>query len=70
MMNSQENAARPSIVAALDENVKGGQYYGPTGKREMKGIAGVVDSSELSKDTDIADKLWKELQKLVKFSYL
>ena len=70
MMNSQENAARPSIVAALDENVKGGQYYGPTGRREMKGKAGVVDSSELSKDTVIADKLWKESQKLVKFSYL
>ena len=70
MMNSQENAARPSIVAALDENVKGGQYYGPTEKREMKGKAGVVDSSELSKDTVIADKLWKESQKLVKFSYL
>lgn len=70
MMNSQENAARPSIVAALGENAKGGQYYGPTGRREMKGKAGVVDSSELSKDTVIADKLWKESQKLVKFSYL
>ena len=70
MFNSPENAAMPTVLASSEKNAKGGFYYGPTRSREMKGKAGVVDSSELSKDPVIASRLWIESQKLVGFSYL
>ena len=35
-LHSAENAAKPILTAALDNNVKGGEYFGPTGLREMK----------------------------------
>ncbi len=70
MFNSPENAAMPTVLASCEKNAKGGFYYGPTRSREMKGKAGVVDSSELSKDPVIASRLWIESQKLVGFSYL
>lgn len=70
MFNSPENAAMPSVLAACEKDANGGCYYGPTGSREMKGKAGVVDSNELSKDPVIASRLWIESQKLVGYSYL
>ena len=56
MFNSPENAAMPTVLASCEKNAKGGFYYGPTRSREMKGKAGVVDSSELSKDPVIASR--------------
>ncbi|MEI8271201.1 MAG: oxidoreductase [Paludibacter sp.] len=61
--------ALPEIRAAVDADVKGGQYYGPDGKREMKGYPVLVESTEASHNENDARKLWELSEKLtgVKF---
>ena len=54
-----KEAAKPTLMAALDENVKGGDYYGPQGFNEMKGDPGKARSTGYSKKRDEAAKLWE-----------
>lgn len=51
-------AAQAQINAALNSEVNGGDYLGPTGFSEMKGEVGIVDSNKISKDKYVAKKLW------------
>lgn len=55
---SPEMGAMPTVRAATDETVKGGEYYGPDGIGEFYGNPVKVDSNELSKDEMIAKRLW------------
>lgn len=50
--------ALPTLYAAAGEDVKGGDYFGPSGWREMRGYPKKVVSNELSHDLEIAAKLW------------
>lgn len=59
-----KQAAQPTLMAALDENVVGGDYYGPTGFNEMKGEPGKAPSTGYSKKRDEAAKLWELSEKL------
>ncbi|GAB5539249.1 MAG: SDR family NAD(P)-dependent oxidoreductase [Salibacteraceae bacterium] len=61
--------AKPTILAAIG-NAKGGDYFGPTGFREMKGSPGKAEATILSKDKEIAKRLWEESEKLVDYKYL
>lgn len=61
--------AKPTILAAIGE-AKGGEYFGPTGFKEMKGEAGKAASTDLSKDEAIGERLWKVSEELVGFKYL
>jgi NAD(P)-dependent dehydrogenase (short-subunit alcohol dehydrogenase family) len=47
------------IRAAADLNVKGGEYYGPNGFKEIKGYPVLVQSNELSHSEEAAKKLWE-----------
>ena len=62
--------ALPTLYAAVGADVKGGDYYGPSGWREMKGYPTKVKSNELSHNEKIARKLWEVSEELtgVKFS--
>jgi NAD(P)-dependent dehydrogenase (short-subunit alcohol dehydrogenase family) len=51
--------ALPMLYAAVAPDVKSGDYYGPSGWREMKGYPKKVESNELSHDKEIAKKLWE-----------
>jgi NAD(P)-dependent dehydrogenase (short-subunit alcohol dehydrogenase family) len=68
--NSAAGGALPTLRAALDENAKGGEYYGPDGNREMKGNPVKVDSNDNSKDLEKAAKLWTLSEKLTGIKYL
>ncbi|HEA29898.1 MAG TPA: SDR family NAD(P)-dependent oxidoreductase [Leeuwenhoekiella sp.] len=68
--HSPKNAAKPTLNAALGQNVTGGVYYGPSGFMGFKGAPGKVDSSEVSKDEEIAKRLWEVSEELVEFRYL
>jgi NAD(P)-dependent dehydrogenase (short-subunit alcohol dehydrogenase family) len=59
---------QPSLLAAVGA-AAGGDYFGPTGFREMKGKAGKVGSTFLSKDKEIAKKLWEISEKLTGITY-
>lgn len=53
-----EDGALPQIQAALDEDAQGGEYYGPTGKREFKGPPGRVPQLPYAHNEQEQDKLW------------
>ena len=62
--HTPKKAALPMLYAVLKDDVKGGDYFGPTGFREMKGKPGKVNSKPHSKDKDVAKKLWEVSEKL------
>jgi NAD(P)-dependent dehydrogenase (short-subunit alcohol dehydrogenase family) len=66
--HSAKAGAQPTLWAAVGE-AAGGDYFGPTGFREVKGKAGKVDSTPLSKDKEIAKKLWEVSEKLTGITY-
>lgn len=59
----------PILRAATDENVEGGEYFGPTKMMEMKGYPELVKSSDKSYDKDLAKKLWEVSEKLTNQEY-
>lgn len=59
----------PEVRASVDPNVRGGQYYGPDGRREMKGYPVLVNSIEESHNLESAEKLWKISEELTKIKY-
>lgn len=59
----------PELRASVDVNAKGGEYYGPDGKREMKGYPVVVQSNKASQNKEDARKLWEISEKLTSIIY-
>ena len=43
LLNSAEMGALPTLRAATDPAVRGGQYYGPDGFRELRGHPVLVE---------------------------
>ncbi len=66
---SIEMGALPTLYAATAPDVKGNDYYGPSGKMEMKGYPKKVESNELSHDMDIAKKLWIVSEEMTGIKY-
>jgi NAD(P)-dependent dehydrogenase (short-subunit alcohol dehydrogenase family) len=62
--------ALPTLYAAVEPDVKSGDYFGPSGFKEMKGYPKKVESNELSHNKDIAKRLWEVSEELtgVKFN--
>jgi NAD(P)-dependent dehydrogenase (short-subunit alcohol dehydrogenase family) len=58
LMQSAEMGALPTLRAATDPAVQGGEYYGPDGLGEMRGHPKKVGSSAYSKRADVAAQLW------------
>jgi len=58
LMNTAQQGAWPTELAATAAGVAGGQYFGPGGRMEMSGPARQVDSSDESKDEEKAKRLW------------
>jgi len=61
--------ALPTLRAASDPAVVGGQYYGPDGFRELRGHPTVVASSRRSHETDTQQRLWAVSEDLTGVSY-
>ncbi|MCL4159416.1 UNVERIFIED_CONTAM: hypothetical protein GTU68_042779 [Idotea baltica] len=68
--HSPKNGTLPQLQAAIDLNVAGGDYFGPTGFNGMKGKPGKVESKPHSHDKDVARKLWKVSEELTGINYL
>ena len=64
MLQSAAKGALPTIRAAVDPEVKGGEYYGPRGKNEFRGYPVRVESSAVSHNEKDAKKLWEISEKL------
>lgn len=51
--------ATPTLFAAVERGVLGGEYFGPEGFMEMRGGPTIVGSTRRSRNLDTAAKLWK-----------
>ncbi|GGK63398.1 SDR family NAD(P)-dependent oxidoreductase [Streptomyces flaveus] len=69
MSQKPEMGALPTLRAATDPAVLGGQYYGPDGMGEYRGHPQVVESSPESYDRTVQQRLWAVSENLtgVKF---
>ncbi|BBX47851.1 oxidoreductase [Mycobacterium cookii] len=61
--------ALPTLRAATDPDVEGGQYYGPDGFGEQRGHPKVVSSSAQSHDEDVQRRLWTVSEELTGVTY-
>jgi len=68
----QSMGALPTLRAAVDLHVTGGQYYGPDGFMEMRGYPVLVQSNDASHNLADARRLWEVSEQLtgVRFSQL
>ncbi|MCB1291683.1 SDR family NAD(P)-dependent oxidoreductase [Mycolicibacterium sp.] len=64
LLNSSELGALPTLRAATDPAVRGGQYYGPDGFRELRGYPVLVTSTKQSQDVAIQERLWTVSEEL------
>ncbi|KUH98144.1 SDR family NAD(P)-dependent oxidoreductase [Mycobacterium sp. IS-3022] len=64
-----DKGALPTLRAATDPAVQGGQYYGPDGIGEVKGHPKLVASSEQSHNEDIQRRLWSMSEELTGVTY-
>ena len=67
--NSPLMGALATLRAATDPGVKGGQYYGPDGFREVRGHPELVKSSSQSRDPELQRRLWAISEELTGVSY-
>ncbi len=58
LFQSPERGALPTLRAATDPGVRGGQYFGPDGFLEQRGSPKLVESSAQSHDTALQARLW------------
>ena len=61
--------ALPTLRAATDPGVEGGQYYGPDGLGEQRGHPKLVSSSRQSHDEDVQRRLWTVSEELTGVTY-
>ncbi len=58
------SGALPILYAATAAAAAPGDYYGPTGFLELKGPPGPAKSGKLSRDVEVASRLWAEAEQL------
>jgi len=64
LVQSAALGALPTLRAATDPAVLGGQYYGPGGRGEARGFPEVVTSSPQSYELGIQQRLWSASEDL------
>jgi len=69
MTQSAAMGTLPEVRAAVDKDVKGGEYYGPGGFGETKGYPVLVESNPASHSLEDAKKLWEISENLTGINY-
>jgi NAD(P)-dependent dehydrogenase (short-subunit alcohol dehydrogenase family) len=69
LFQGPDMGALPTLRAATDPGVLGGQYYGPDGFGEQRGYPKVVASSEKSHDAAVQRRLWAVSEELTGVVY-
>lgn len=64
-----EEAALPSLYAAIAPDVEPGGFYGPTGRFELRGAPGAVKLPAGAKDPQAAEELWRTSEDLTGVRY-
>jgi hypothetical protein len=58
-MHDINEGTQPALRAALDPEVRGGQFYGPDGWMEFKGRPILVKPHKRGRDMDLAKRVWE-----------
>lgn len=58
LCHAPDQAALPTVMAALDPDAQGGEYFGPQGFMEMKGQPGRATQSDYAQNQAAATQLW------------
>ncbi len=61
-----EQGALPTLRAATDPGIKGGEYYGPHGIKEMRGYPVKVGTSPAATNREDAGRLWDVSEELTR----
>lgn len=69
LLQSSAMGALPTLRAAVDQEAKGGEYYGPGGFNEQTGHPVRVGSNKRSKSLEDAARLWRASEDLVGVKY-
>jgi NAD(P)-dependent dehydrogenase (short-subunit alcohol dehydrogenase family) len=69
VLNSPQMAALSPLRAATAADVCGGDYYGPNGFREVRGYPKLAQSSDLSHDDKLQQRLWEVSEELTGVRY-
>jgi NAD(P)-dependent dehydrogenase (short-subunit alcohol dehydrogenase family) len=69
LLQSPQRSALATLRAAVDPDVRGGEYYGPPGRAQFTGYPARVESSERSHDTAAQRRLWQESERLTGVTY-
>lgn len=64
MAHKPEKAALPTLYAALANDVKGAEYFGPQGALEMSGKPGRAPKAAHGQDEAVAQRLWDVSEEL------
>lgn len=64
MVQTPADGAKPTLYAALGNDIQGGDYIGPDGWQEWKGEPVKVKGTKLSDDKEVARKLWVESENM------
>ncbi len=68
--HSPKNAAKSTLLAALGDQVNGGDYYGPQGFMDMNGSPGAAKAEPQAYDVLDAKRLWEVSEKLTGIHFL
>jgi NAD(P)-dependent dehydrogenase (short-subunit alcohol dehydrogenase family) len=66
---SAESGARPQLYAATMDDVRGGEYFGPSGPFESRGAPTRVGRSSAAQDPRVAARLWDLSEELTGVRY-
>ena len=69
LFQGADMGALPTLRAATDPGVLGGQYYGPDGFGEQRGYPKLVASNDRSHDADVQRRLWAVSEQLTGVMY-
>jgi NAD(P)-dependent dehydrogenase (short-subunit alcohol dehydrogenase family) len=69
MTQSPKEGAMPTIRASFDNEVEGGMYIGPQGKKEMKGVPGKAEVASQAKEEKTQIELWKRAEKELDYTF-
>ena len=70
MSQSAADGAAPTLYAALGKNLKGGEFIGPAGSNQRKGLPTVVDFDPSFKSPDLGQRLWTLSEQMTDIQYL
>jgi NAD(P)-dependent dehydrogenase (short-subunit alcohol dehydrogenase family) len=69
LAQSAKRGTLPEVRASVDPKALSGQYYGPKGFMESRGLPVLVESNKKSHSLEDAKKLWEISEKLTKVSF-